>query len=442
MPSDAGRSLYVNLKSYLTTLIPLLLMLVTPPTVILFWFTNTHLDGSFHNLGLLFAEQGVLPTIYAIWSPIFWGSPLAWQMLALFAILQLFLMKALPGATFYGPLTPKGNIPTYKANGILAFATTLALFYLCSFHLQLFSPTIIYDHFGELLSALNIFTLVFCLFLFFKGRYAPSSTDAGSSGSLIFDYYWGTELYPRIWGWDIKMFTNCRCGMMGWSLILLSSAAKQQELYGLSDSMCVAVCLQLIYVAKFFCWETGYLRSLDIMHDRAGYYICWGCLVWLPGIYTSPTLYLVNHPNHLGLPLTFTLLSLGALCILVNYLADRQRQRVRATQGQCKVWGKPPVITLADYCTEQGESKQNILLASGWWGISRHFHYFPEILGAFLWSAPALFDNFLPYFYVLFLTVILIERAFRDDKRCADKYGTGWEAYCDRVPYKIIPYVI
>lgn len=29
-------------------------------------------------------------------------------------------------------------------------------------------------------------------------------------------------------------------------------------------------------------WETGYLSTIDIMHDRAGYYICWGCLVWVP----------------------------------------------------------------------------------------------------------------------------------------------------------------
>ena len=47
---------------------------------------------------------------------------------------------------------------------------------------------------------------------------------------------------------------------------------------------------QLVYIAKFYWWETGYLRSLDIMHDRAGFYICWGCLVWVPSVYTSASL--------------------------------------------------------------------------------------------------------------------------------------------------------
>ncbi|KAF5807426.1 putative 7-dehydrocholesterol reductase [Helianthus annuus] len=39
---------------------------------------------------------------------------------------------------------------------------------------------------------------------------------------------------------------------------------------------------------------------MDIAHDRAGFYICWGCLVWVPSIYTSPGMYLVNHPVSLG----------------------------------------------------------------------------------------------------------------------------------------------
>ena len=37
--------------------------------------------------------------------------------------------------------------------------------------LHLFSPTIVYDHFGEILGALNIFSLAFCLMLYLKGRF-------------------------------------------------------------------------------------------------------------------------------------------------------------------------------------------------------------------------------------------------------------------------------
>ena len=32
---------------------------------------------------------------------------------------------------------------------------------------------------------------------------------------------------------------------------------------------------------RFFYWETGYFNTLDITLDRAGYYLCWGCLTWV-----------------------------------------------------------------------------------------------------------------------------------------------------------------
>jgi 7-dehydrocholesterol reductase len=424
------------------TVVPLTLVTVCPPTAMVLHYTHTELGGSLSALLSLFARDGFLTSLARIWGPVFFGTKEAWTMLGVFAAIQLVLMRVLPGKAFHGPVTANGNVPVYKANGVLAFVTTLALFAGAAFGLHLFRASIVYDHFGGILGALNVFSLAFCALLYAKGRLAPSSSDHGTSHNPIFDYYWGTELYPRVLGWDVKMFTNCRFGMMGWPILLVSFAAKQHELYGISDSMIVAVGLQLVYIAKFFWWETGYLRSLDIMHDRAGFYICWGCLVWVPSVYTSSTLYLVHHPNHLGLPIAIGIFVLGTLSIFANYMADAQRQRVRATDGKTTVWGKPPVIVIGHYTTEKGEKKESLLLASGFWGISRHFHYVPEILGALFWTLPALFSNVLPYFYVVFLTALLTDRAFRDDNRCAIKYGEDWKTYCKKVPYRILPGIV
>lgn len=423
------------------TLVPLILLTVTPPVAFIFWYVNTTLEGSFNTFIQICLQNGFFSTLYKIWWPVAFGSLEAWSITAVYAGFQLTLMKIVPGKPAYGPVTPKGNIPVYRANGPACFAITLATFYLCAYPLHLFSPTILFDQMGPLLGVFNVFALLFCLFLYFKGIYKPSSSDCGISGNPIFDYYWGTELYPRIFGWDVKQFTNCRFGMMLWPLLLLSYAAKQHELFGLSDSMTVAVLLQLLYVGKFFYWEAGYMRSLDIMHDRAGYMICWGCLVWLPCIYTSPTLYLVMHPNHLGYPLASLIFFLGALSIGINYFADRQRQMVRAKNGECLVWGKKPRLIQANYTTLQGEKKESLLLASGWWGLARHFHYVPELLATFFWTVPALFVHFSPYFYLLFLTCLLLDRAWRHDKRCLDKYGPYWEEYCKQVRYKLIPFI-
>jgi 7-dehydrocholesterol reductase len=205
--------------------------------------------------------------------------------------------------------------------------------------------------------------------------------------------------------------------------------------------MLISVGLQLIYVTKFFFWEKGYLRSLDIMHDRAGFYICWGCLVWVPSVYTSPALYLVNHPKNLNPLLTVFIFALGVIFILMNFIADKQRQVFREKNGDISILGKKPIFTKAYYKTEDGVQRESLLLASGFWGVARHFHYIPELLGALFWSLPALFVNFYPYFYFCFLTILLFDRAQRDDERCLKKYKDGWQEHCKKVPYKIIPLV-
>jgi len=422
------------------SLLPLFLMITCPPTVILIWHINTNMNSSITHLMNIGLQNGFWNTLVQIWKPVFFGTKTAWKIIFTFMVTQLLLMRIVPGKKVTGPETAKGNIPVYKDNGFFCFIITLALFYVCAYPLNLFSPTIVYDHFSGILGALNIFSLLFCLFLCIKGRLKPSSSDHSTSGNFIFDYYWGTELYPRIFGWDIKQFTNCRFGMMGWPIIIISFAAKQAQLYGLQNSMIVSVVIMMIYIAKFFWWESGYLRSMDIMHDRAGFYICWGCLVWVPGIYTLPVMYLVNHPIQLSSITAIAITFCGATCVMLNYFADAQRQKVRATNGECFVWGKKPQLIRAQYKDQHGQQKQSVLLVSGWWGISRHFHYLLEISLAFFWTVPVLFSHFLPWFYVIFLTILLVHRSYRDEIRCANKYGDYWKTYCNQVPNKIIPW--
>jgi 7-dehydrocholesterol reductase len=88
------------------------------------------------------------------------------------------------------------------------------------------------------------------------------------------------------------------------------------------------------------------------------------------------------------------------------------------------------------------EEKESVLLHNGWWGIARHFHYIPELLATLFWCLPAGFDNiFMPYFYFLYLTPLLIHRLLRDEERCSKKYGKYWDQYCQKVPYRFIPYI-
>jgi 7-dehydrocholesterol reductase len=379
-----------------------------------------------------------------VWSVVRWPS---WPVVGLVAgyfVWALAIMRLVPGPTVYGPLTPKGNRPVYRDNGFSCFLLTLLTFAgltALSKGVWGVSPTIIYDRFDEVLLLLCLFSLLFCLLLYVKGLLAPSTSDSGSSGNVIFDYFWGTELYPRILGWDVKVFTNCRFGMTVWGLLVLIYALKSYELHGFVDSMMVSAALQMTYCLKFFWWEAGYMCTIDIMMDRAGYYICWGCLVYIPGVYASPSLALVRQPVVLGLPLSLLFLSLGLLCIATNYDADHQKLAVRASDGQCLVWGKKPTLIRAKYTLESGETKESLLLASGWWGLARHFHYVFEIGLTVCWSLPALFTTFLPYTYLTWLVILLTHRSYRDDTKCSDKYGKYWQQYCKAVPYRIIPFL-
>ena len=260
------------------TVVPLFLVVVTPPFAMLFWHVNVELNGSFFALWQEILDKGLLQIFSNVWLSRFFGSATAWKMIGIFAAFQLLLMRVVPGRKYNGTITPKGNVPVYTDNGLATYLITFAVYFTCSLGFNLFPAGIIYHNFGDILGALNFTALVFCLFLYFKGRFFPSSSDNSHTGNFIFDYYWGTELFPRILGWDVKQFTNCRFGMTGWSLFVVSFAFAQKEIYGSADwSIIISAALLFIYLFKFFVWEEGYMKSMDIQVDRAGFYICWGC---------------------------------------------------------------------------------------------------------------------------------------------------------------------
>ena len=132
--------------------------------------------------------------------------------------------------------------------------------------------------------------------------------------------------------------------------------------------------------------------------------------------------------------------------VLLNYAADRERDVFRAAEGKCLVWGEKPQYitakyTIVDRKTGKTTQKTSLLLASGFWGMARHFQYFFELTAAYSWCFLANpFENgVLVMFYAVFLTALLVDRAKRDTEKCRLKYGKYYEEYCELVPYKIVP---
>ena len=190
----------------------------------------------------------------------------------------------------------------------------------------------------------------------------------------------------------------------------------------------------------------GYMRSIDIIVDRAGYEIQWGCLVWVPAVYTFHSRFLVQNPSGLSFSMALAIFALSMAGVLLNYAADRERDVFRAAEGKCLVWGEKPQYitakyTIVDRKTGKATQKTSLLLASGFWGMARHFQYFFELTAAYSWCFLANpFENgVLVMFYAVFLTALLVDRAKRDTEKCRLKYGKYYEEYCELVPYKIVP---
>ncbi|KAB1213045.1 7-dehydrocholesterol reductase [Morella rubra] len=189
------------------------------------WYTMVHADGSISQTFDFLKEHG-LQGFITIWPK---PTVTALKIIACYGAFEAALQVLLPGKRVEGPLSPAGNRPVYKANGMAAYIVTLVT-YVALWWFKIFNPAVVYDHLGEIFSALIFGSLVFCIFLYIKGHIAPSSTDCGSSGNIIIDFYWGMELYPRIGKhFDIKVFTNCRFGMMSWAVLALTYCIKQHH---------------------------------------------------------------------------------------------------------------------------------------------------------------------------------------------------------------------
>ena len=89
------------------------------------------------------------------------------------------------------------------------------------------------------------------------------------------------------------------------------------------------------------------------------------------------------------------------------------------------------------------------------WGVSRHFNYFGEILQAIALTLPSLLTaapaassswsalaaQYAPLLYPLYYVALFVPRQFDDDEVCRLKYGAAWTQYVAAVPYRIVPYV-
>ena len=166
---------------------------MVPTTIMCYifaWLTNN--DEGIHTLAQVLAmePQVILQKSFDLCGV---GSVQAWGFLFIFNFIALILYWW-PGKTEYGPVTVNGHIPEYTDNGVAHCFLFTCMFIAGSKELGplgWYEIADLYYHFPQIIGALNIFGLLFCLLLYFKGLHFPSGADSGSSGKgFLFDYYW------------------------------------------------------------------------------------------------------------------------------------------------------------------------------------------------------------------------------------------------------------
>ncbi|KFU87474.1 Lamin-B receptor [Chaetura pelagica] len=368
------------------------------------------------------------PALESLWEPRVFGLFLLWFFLqALFYLLPI-------GKVVEGMPLSNGRKLHYRINGFYAFILTAAVIgTLLYFQFELHY---VYQHFMQFAVSAALFSLGLSIYLYIRSLKAPEEELApgGNSGYIVYDFFTGHELNPRIGSFDLKYFCELRPGLIGWVVINLAMLLAEMKIHNQSMpslSMILVNSFQLLYVVDALWNEEAVLTTMDITHDGFGFMLAFGDLVWVPFVYSLQAFYLVGHPVAISWPVAAAITVLNGIGYYIFRRANSQKNSFRRNPAD------PKLAYLKFIPTATGKG----LLVTGWWGFVRHPNYLGDIIMALAWSLPCGFNHILPYFYIMYFICLLVHREARDEHHCKQKYGLAWERYCQRVPYRIFPYI-
>jgi delta14-sterol reductase len=335
-----------------------------------------------------------------------------------FAALLFIGSMLLPGRAESGAPRGDGLAIRYRLNGLALFLLTLAAaagWELAGFRLGLFI-----EHYWSLFIAANLLAFGVSFLLVWTGRHA---TPPG-----IRSFWYGAVLDPALLGIDLKLFSY-RPSLIGLMLLALACAARQYETSGtITLAMALWLGMVALYLFNYFQFEHGMLHTWDIIEERFGWMLVWGDYVLVPFFYCLPGLVLVETGADVSPPLAVFCLLLYLFGFWLFRGANQQKHEFRRDPA-VRIWGRP-ARTVGDR-----------LLVSGFWGIGRKLNYTGEICIYVAWTIPAALASPVALLLPLWLTVLLVHRAARDDRRCRIKYGKLWDEYCRAARFRMIPFL-
>lgn len=324
-----------------------------------------------------------------------------------------------------------GHRLTYRLNGFFALLVNVVGFVLAIICGS--TVSLVVDYSIELVTISVIVQIGISVILYMAGKPKQSYNinTACNRGSALQDWLLGQYRNPRISFIDLKfvLFRSATIGSVLYNFAVLAKSYDETENYH-NYTLLLAVGMQLMYVADTLWFESNLLSLKEIYHDGCGC-ITLVATMSIPFGYSLATRYIASTNKDLP----WYCLMFIAMVFLIGYWIYRGSNNEKTMYRQ-----NPNDVKFKDYETISTSTGRN-LLVSGWWGMSRHPNYFGDIILNLAMCLPAGFSHFLPYFYSVSLTFMLIDRERNDYEDCKKKYVDDWDHYCHRVKYRIVPYV-
>ncbi len=325
-----------------------------------------------------------------------------------------------------------GKLLEYRLNGLPVLAVLVLLWVVVGFT-GLLEWDWLYSHRWPGLAGSATLGLVLTIALVIAAR--PTGR------SFLADFYFGRAENPQFFAvrgrprLDAKMFLYL-VGAAMLALNILSFAAHHVLVFGaaLSPGVVLYAFLFFWFIVDYLTFERVHLYTYDIFAERVGFKLVWGCFTFYPYFYLIGLWATAHRPDPstpAWLLVVFTLIFFTGWSLSRG--ANMQKYSFK-TRPDHSFLGIMAPVALSD--------GQNTLLASGFWGVSRHINYLGEILMAvgltLTLGYPAVWVVWL---YPLYYVALLLPREYADERRCAAKYGALWQDYRSRVPRRIVPWL-